>query len=54
MSIATPSGDNELVGADESFLFESKGGEIGGGATRGWKDDMNVNNCWHDSETLSM
>ena len=29
-SIATPSGDDELVGADESFLFES-GGVVGGG-----------------------
>jgi hypothetical protein len=25
-SITTPSGDDELVGADESFLFESEGG----------------------------
>jgi hypothetical protein len=29
--IATPSGDDEPVGADESFLFESMGG-VGGGA----------------------
>ena len=31
-SIATPSVDDELVGADESFLFESEGGVVGGGA----------------------
>ena len=36
-SIATPSGDDELVGADGSFLFESEGGVVGGG---GGADDI--------------
>ena len=30
-----PSVDDELVGADESFLFESERGAVGGGALWG-------------------